>query len=133
MSASRPGRTKPENRVTLTGGRGRGRPRTSRPSAPHTALLGRLRRLEVLVLAYMDPASKSRLEDSEMRAMLDAVRDGWGKSDRKAVEVQLNGEAGGDVSASVRRPRRAFDRGQTLTATLGEVAAKDHEAKEGTF
>lgn len=76
-SASRKGGlTTPYKAATLDGRpRGRGRPRTARRRDFAPALIGRLRRLELLTQALFHHGAGKHLKSPEIVAMLDAIDD----------------------------------------------------------
>lgn len=110
-------------RNNMTGGRGGGRPRTSRAPG-REPLLGRLRRLELLVTWYIDP-KRGGLTDAEAAGIISAIRDSHGGSEgrREAMEVPAEREGQGNLPAGVRWPRRQpseADTEEEFETTLGE-------------
>jgi len=111
---------------------GGGRPRTSRPQASGSAaLFGRLRRLEVLLVDYIDPR-KGGLTTGEIVSMIQAIRDchaGKRFDNGEVVDVP----EGRQSAKNSRGNRRGWSKREGLTATLGEVAeTHDPEDEEQT-
>ncbi len=121
--ANSPGQTV-ERRAKLAGGFEGGRPLRGRRKRVYdpSPLLGRLRRLEVIMLAYMDPLPKERLTSAQIRKILDAIRDihAGSESRREAMEVPEGRESERDVHSDL------FDRKVVLPAEVETfVAAED--------
>jgi len=71
--------------ILSAGGKGRGR--QSRPSDAGVALLMRLRRLEVLVLALYGQKSVKKIGDKHLKAMLEVVADAWNQNGGEALRL----------------------------------------------
>ncbi len=66
---------------------GRGGERRRRSKRAELASLGRLRRLEVLIVTLLYPQKVRWVTDPQVKAMIEAIIDGWGGHPREAVQV----------------------------------------------
>ncbi len=84
------------HKTTVRSQGGRGGARRSRARQTTSALLGRLRRLELLVITLLSPSSVSHLTDKHVRAMIDSILDAHrGYTEGEEVEVLHEGPVEG--------------------------------------
>ena len=83
-------------KVTVQSQGGRGGARRSRAQQTTSALLGRLRRLELLVISIISPRDVSHLTDRHIQALIASILDAHrGYDEGEEVQVPRQGPADG--------------------------------------
>ncbi len=99
--------------VKSAGGRGGERRRRSLQAS--LAVLGRLRRLEAMVVSLLSPAQVRWVTDAQLKSMIQSILDGWGGNPREAVQVLDQGSDVGQGKRNAgidRRPESRRERSQ---------------------